>query len=169
MDPLKDMAFQVQVNLIGAMWVVRAFLPGMLRQGFGHIINMDSVAGFVAVPTYSVYAATKFGLRGFSDALRREVAGYGIRVSCIYPGGVKTAFGKHAAGPLQASGYTTPSWLALKPEDMARIVWETVHKPKRSRVLPWWYRAVLWLAEMFPAIPDAYFARLTRKLRTISR
>ena len=57
----------------------------MLERRSGTIINMSSVAGLIAAPLYSIYAATKYGVRGFTDALRREVAPYNIKVCGIYP------------------------------------------------------------------------------------
>ena len=90
LDPHQDIEAQIQVNLLGAILTTQQLLPGMIARRKGHIVNMASAAGLVAMPTYSIYAATKFGLRGFSEALRREVGIYGIRVSVIYPGGVET-------------------------------------------------------------------------------
>jgi short-subunit dehydrogenase len=90
-----DIESQLQVNLHGAIRTTKAVIPTMIAQRSGHIINMSSVAGYIAPPTYTIYAATKFGLRGFTDALRREMYHYNIRVSGIYPGPVKTEFIEH--------------------------------------------------------------------------
>ena len=70
----------------------------MLARGSGHIINMSSVAGLIASPLITSYAASKFGVRAFTDALRREVAPLGIKVSGIYPGPAATEFGQHTGG-----------------------------------------------------------------------
>ena len=56
---------------------------------------MSSVAGWIAAPLYTIYSATKFGVRAFTDALRREVSPFGIKVSGIYPGPAETEFGQH--------------------------------------------------------------------------
>src|SRR5438067_13685688 len=93
----------------------------MIAQHSGHVINMASMAGLVATPTYSVYAAGKFAVRGFSEALRREVRPWGIRVSTVFPGGVATEFAAHA-GIQRKTQTTTPRWLLLAPEDVARGV-----------------------------------------------
>ncbi|MCJ7706255.1 MAG: SDR family oxidoreductase, partial [Anaerolineales bacterium] len=85
MDPAEGIERQIRVNLIGLAQVTRAVLPSMLSRHEGHIINVGSVASLIGSPTYSIYAASKFGVRGFSEALRREVAGFGVRVSVIYP------------------------------------------------------------------------------------
>ena len=85
-DPERDIETLIHVNLIGSMLVTRAVLPHMLKRGEGHIINMVSVAGLIAAPLITSYAASKFGVRAFTDALRREVSPFGIKVSGIYPG-----------------------------------------------------------------------------------
>ncbi|MBI1855140.1 MAG: SDR family oxidoreductase, partial [Chloroflexi bacterium] len=86
LDPARDIETQMDVNLLGLAQVTRAVLPHMLERKSGHIINMSSVAGWIAAPLYTIYSATKFGVRGFTDSLRREVAPFGIHVSGIYPG-----------------------------------------------------------------------------------
>jgi NADP-dependent 3-hydroxy acid dehydrogenase YdfG len=86
LDPIQDIQAQIHVDLLGVIWAARAVLPQMYKQRSGHIINMSSVAGWAAPPLYSVYSAAKFGVRGFSEALRREAAPFGVRVSTIYPG-----------------------------------------------------------------------------------
>ncbi len=76
------------------MLVTRAVLPYMLKRGEGHIINMVSVAGLIAPPLITTYSASKYGVRAFTDSLRREVAPFGIKVSGIYPGPASTEFGQ---------------------------------------------------------------------------
>ena len=93
LEPDRDIETQIQVNLTGLILVTYAVLPYMLRRRSGHIINMSSIAGWLAAPSYTVYAATKYGVRGFTTALRREVAPFDIQVSGIYPGPSHTGFG----------------------------------------------------------------------------
>ena len=80
------------VNFFGAANLIRAVLPGMRRRRSGRILNIGSVAGFVANPGTGAYCATKFALEALTEALRKEVADLGIRVSSIAPGGMRTAF-----------------------------------------------------------------------------
>ncbi len=165
LDPHNDIAVQIQVNLTGAIWVVRAFLPYFFRQGFGHIINVASVASYAAMPTYSVYAATKFGLRGFTEALRREVAPWGIQVSALYPGPVVTEFLDHASGPLQEHGYTSSPKRALSSEEVAETIWELARRPRRGRIVPWWFVPLLWMTTLLPGVVDRYTQRIVRRIR----
>lgn len=153
MDPQKDIATQINVNLLGLIQTTRAFLPHMIEQRAGHVINMASMAAFVATPSYSVYAATKFGVRGFSDALRREVGVFGIKVSVIYPMGVKTEFSGHA-GAKRKTGFTTPALLQLSPDDIARAVYATAQRPRRNVVVPASGYLGIWLTYLFPGLTD---------------
>src|SRR5262245_40541632 len=79
---------ELEVNLVGAILLTRAVLPGMLERRRGAIISIASVAGHVAVEP--LYSATKFGVRGFSYALRRQVRGSGVTVSVVSPGFIRT-------------------------------------------------------------------------------
>jgi short-subunit dehydrogenase len=80
------------VNFWGAVHAVQATAPYMQAQRRGHIVNVSSVAGWVAPPHMGMYAATKFALRAMSGSLRTELAGSGVRVSTIYPGLTQTSF-----------------------------------------------------------------------------
>jgi short-subunit dehydrogenase len=95
LKPERHIETLVRVNLTGTMLMTHAVLPGMLKRRKGHIINMSSVAGLIAAPLITTYAASKYGVRAFTDALRREVSPFGIKVSGIYPGPATTEFGKH--------------------------------------------------------------------------
>ncbi len=94
--PEEDWAAQMDTNLSGVFFATRAAVPHMKAAGRGHIVNVASVAGLVGNPELSAYNATKFGLRGFSDSTMKELRPHGIKVSCVYPGSVATAFGDKA-------------------------------------------------------------------------
>jgi NAD(P)-dependent dehydrogenase (short-subunit alcohol dehydrogenase family) len=83
---------QFETNFFGTMRVCRAVLPAMRRQGHGHILNVSSVAGQIGVPFQGIYSATKFAVEGLTEALRLEVAPFGIRVVLIEPGDFHTGF-----------------------------------------------------------------------------
>jgi NAD(P)-dependent dehydrogenase (short-subunit alcohol dehydrogenase family) len=87
--PVERFRHQLEVNLIGQMAVTQAFIPA-LRRGGGRIVNVSSIGGRVALPLVSAYNASKFGLEGLSDSLRRELRSQGVDVVLIEPGGVKT-------------------------------------------------------------------------------
>jgi NAD(P)-dependent dehydrogenase (short-subunit alcohol dehydrogenase family) len=87
--PLPAFRQALEVNVIGQIAVTQAFLP-LIRQGRGRIINIGSPSGFFAPPFLGPYAATKFAMEAFTDALRREVRSWGIEVSLVEPGAVET-------------------------------------------------------------------------------
>lgn len=156
LNPPRDIQTQVAVNLLGTIEVTRTVLPHMLKRGRGHIINMSSIAGHIGAPTYAVYAATKFGLRGFTESLRREVAPRGIRVSGIYPGPAATEFGKltpHEKND-KSPGSALPTWFIMKSEYVAAQVVKVAKHPRRSLILPWWLGPILWTNETFPGFTD---------------
>jgi NAD(P)-dependent dehydrogenase (short-subunit alcohol dehydrogenase family) len=86
---------QLETNLFGAVWITQAALPIMRAQGSGHIIQVSSIGGVSAFPGVGAYHASKWALEGFSQALSQEVAGFGINVTLIEPGGFSTDW----AGP----------------------------------------------------------------------
>jgi NAD(P)-dependent dehydrogenase (short-subunit alcohol dehydrogenase family) len=88
---------QIETNLFGALWVTQAALPIMRAQGSGHIIQISSIGGVNAFPTVGLYHASKWGLEGFSQSLAAEVAGFGIKVTIVEPGGYATDWGGASA------------------------------------------------------------------------
>jgi NAD(P)-dependent dehydrogenase (short-subunit alcohol dehydrogenase family) len=81
---------QLDTNVLGPLWITQAALPHMRRQGSGHIIQISSIGGVVAFPGLGLYHASKWALEGFTESLRAEVAGFGIRVTVVEPGGFDT-------------------------------------------------------------------------------
>jgi short-subunit dehydrogenase len=158
LDPEKDIAAQFEVNVLGVVQTTRQVLPVMLEQRSGHIINMASMAALVGTPTYTIYAACKYAVRGFSEALRREVAPWGIKVSVVYPGGVATDFGSHA-GIKRKTNITTPKWLVLTPQDVGRAVAGLVRRPRANLVFPWPFRFSAWLNFLLPWAVDVSTVR----------
>jgi NAD(P)-dependent dehydrogenase (short-subunit alcohol dehydrogenase family) len=86
----EDLEWIMGINFWGVVHGSKAFLPHLRKNGDGWIVNVSSVFGFIAVPTQSAYNATKFAVRGMTEAMRQELAGSGITVSCVHPGGIKT-------------------------------------------------------------------------------
>jgi NAD(P)-dependent dehydrogenase (short-subunit alcohol dehydrogenase family) len=82
----------IGINLFGVIHGTKAFLPHLIASGDGHVVNISSLNGYLAQPTLSAYNASKFGVRGFTEALRTEMltAGHPVRVTVVHPGGVRT-------------------------------------------------------------------------------
>jgi NAD(P)-dependent dehydrogenase (short-subunit alcohol dehydrogenase family) len=98
------LALQYQTNVLGLVRVTAAFLPQMRERGAGRIVNVSSIAGRVAMPFMGLYHGTKYAVEGISDALRREVAGFGVQVVLIEPGAIKTGFKERSDSTLADSG-----------------------------------------------------------------
>ena len=95
----KDIERVIDIDFWGVVNGTKAFLPHLMASGDGHVINISSVFGLVAVPGQSAYNAAKFAVRGFTEALRQEmlVGGHPVKVTCVHPGGIKTNVARNAA------------------------------------------------------------------------
>lgn len=153
LDPVKDIQAQIDVNVMGVIQTTRQVLPIMIKQRAGSIINMCSMAGLVGTPTYSIYAASKHAVHGFSEALRREVKPWGIDVSLIYPGGVMTEFTQHA-GIKRKTNAKTPVFMLLTAKQVGQAVVKLTHHPKRMLVIPWLWNVTVFMNKLFPGLVD---------------
>lgn len=86
----EDFEWLMGINFWGVVYGTKAFLPTLLAQNDGRIINISSVFGIIGVPAQGAYNAAKFAVRGFTEALRHELAGTGVKAICVHPGGIKT-------------------------------------------------------------------------------
>jgi NAD(P)-dependent dehydrogenase (short-subunit alcohol dehydrogenase family) len=89
-SPLDAMRRQFDVNVFGAVAMIKAVLPGMRERRRGHIVNITSMGGFITMPGIAYYCGSKFALEGISDTLAKEVAGFGIHVTAVAPGSFRT-------------------------------------------------------------------------------
>jgi NADP-dependent 3-hydroxy acid dehydrogenase YdfG len=89
---VEDWNSMINTNISGVFYGCKLALPIMKEQSESHIINIASIAGLEGYSQVSGYCATKFAVRGFSDALYKEVRDFGVKVTCVYPGSVKTDF-----------------------------------------------------------------------------
>ena len=126
----------VEINLIGTMHGCAAVLPVFLRQGSGRLINMVSVGGWSPTPYAAAYAASKFGLRGFTASLREELRDQpGIRVSAVFPALVDTPGFLHGAN---VSGRAlAPGGPFIAPEEVARVMVRLALRPRNEVAVGW--------------------------------
>jgi NAD(P)-dependent dehydrogenase (short-subunit alcohol dehydrogenase family) len=130
----------LEVNLLSAMLLTRAVLPGMLTRRCGAIVFVGSLSGRVAMEP--LYSATKYGLRGFSLALRRQIAGSGVSVSLVSPGRIRTPMTGNAAGRLP------------EPEVVAETIAALLVRPRREVVVPRRHYLIAWLEQVLPSAAD---------------
>lgn len=159
LDPVKDIQAQIDVNVMGVIQTTRQVLPVMMKQRSGCIVNMCSMAGLVGTPTYTIYAASKHAVHGFSEALRREVKPWGIDVSLVYPGGVVTEFGQHA-GIKRKTKATTPKFMLLTAEQVGQAVVKLVRRPRRMWIIPWLWSVTAFMNKFIPGFVD--YTTITR-------
>ena len=124
--PLEKWDVQMDTNLRGVFLCTREAVPTMREQneasGFGgHIVNIASIAGLLGNPNLTAYNASKFGVRGFSESLMKEVRDDGIRVTCMYPGSVETSFFDVAGVDMTDN--------PLQPEDVSATVMHVLESP----------------------------------------
>nr|WP_207956151.1 SDR family oxidoreductase [Rubrobacter marinus] len=120
---------QMETNLFGALWVTQAALPIMRAQGSGHIIQVSSIGGISAFPTVGAYHASKWALEGFSQSLAQEVAGFGIRVTLIEPGGFSTDW----SGPSATRSEENPAYAEVREAASRRPSAKDPGDPKATR------------------------------------
>jgi short-subunit dehydrogenase len=92
----EDIEWLMSINFWGVVYGTREFLPLLRKSRQGHLVNISSIFGVVGIPTQSAYNASKFAVRGYTEALRHEMAGSNIHVCCVHPGGIKTNIVRNA-------------------------------------------------------------------------
>jgi short-subunit dehydrogenase len=97
----RDLRAQFETNVFGLMALTRAVLPAMLSRGAGRIVNVSSVSGRIPAPLLGAYHASKYALEALSDALRMEVAAFGVQVVLVEPGTIRTEFASRTMGEAQ--------------------------------------------------------------------
>jgi short-subunit dehydrogenase len=145
-----DMATLFQVNTIAPIALVNAVLPHMLEQGKGKIVNVGSIFGSIGFPCFASYSASKFALRGFSEALRRELAGTGVGVTYVAPRFTKTAFNRNVVARMANALKMNQD----EPESVAASVIATIERDDRERYLGWPEKLFVRLNSVLPRLVD---------------
>jgi NAD(P)-dependent dehydrogenase (short-subunit alcohol dehydrogenase family) len=142
----------LDVDFWGVVNGTKAFLPYLIESGDGHVVNISSLFGLLAVPGQSAYNAAKFAVRGFTEALRQEmlVNGHPVHVTCVHPGGIKTAIARNA----DAVAGQDPAALAdLFDKKLARTSAESAARSIRRAVIGNRPRAVVgWDAKILDVL-----------------
>ena len=126
----------VDTNVLGLMYMTHAAIEGMRRAGSGDVVNVSSVAGRVARKGAGVYNASKWAVNAFSESLRQEVTGRGVRIGLVEPGAVATELTDHITQPeaKAASKQMATMMTPLQSEDIARAVVYMVSQPAHVAV-----------------------------------
>lgn len=133
---MAEWAATVDTNVTGLMRVCHAVIPGMLARGRGHVVTLGSIAGLRPFPQGSVYCATKFAVRAFTEALRQDYENEPIRITEILPGLVRTGFAeaRFHGDAARATEFYDSFPAALEAEDIAAAVVFALAQPQRVNV-----------------------------------
>jgi len=123
------------VNIVAVTRLTRWALPGLLAKKSGWICNVGSTAGLIPLPTFAVYAATKAYVNSFSEALRIELHGSGVRVLALCPGPVETEFGQVASRENSKRKFAPPAFLLVTKTDVVRQTLTALARG-RGRLIP---------------------------------
>ena len=164
---LADMEWLFAINFWGTVRMCKAFLPVLRREPVAQIVNLSSIFGIVAPAGQTAYAASKFAVRGFSEALRHELEDTGVGVSVVHPGGIRTSIAARAriaaaVDPQDAAERVArfDAMVRTSPEDAAaRIVEGIERRQKRIRIGRDAMR-LDWIQRMFPV---SYWALMKRR------
>jgi short-subunit dehydrogenase len=154
---IEEIRWLLDINLGGVMNGTKAFLPIMLSQREGCIINFSSVFGLVGYPTHSAYNMSKFGVRGLTESLWSELAGTGVRAVCVHPGGIRTGFENRLrmsaiVGDRElAMKAKAPSLMSTSPEACAVAILTGLKRGKRRIVTGRHSKLLFWLPRLFPS------------------
>jgi short-subunit dehydrogenase len=144
------LAVMMRVNLEAPIRLSQAVLPHMLKNGSGQIVNIGSVFGSLAFPHFSVYSATKAGLKGFSEAVRREYMGTGVGVTYIAPRAVKTPLN---SGPI-AELHTKTKTVNDPPEKVADMIVQAILQDRKNITIGFPENLFVRINALCPAIID---------------
>ncbi len=150
---VEDFRRAMAVNFYGAVYLVLAALPHLVRQGEGHIVLVTSMDAKKGIPPDGPYVAAKAALSAWGDVLRQELRDHGVGVTVVFPGRVDTDMVAHLRVP----------WISAKipPERVARAVVRAVRRNQAEVIVPWHARLLWWTQAFFPRLAD-WAVRLLR-------
>jgi NAD(P)-dependent dehydrogenase (short-subunit alcohol dehydrogenase family) len=140
---LEDFEWLLSINLWGVIRMTKSFLPYLLQQNSGHIVNISSVFGLAGIADQSAYCTAKFGVRGFTETLRMELFDTNVKTLCVHPGGIKTNIASAAriGGEVteeihQKNSVAFNENLAITTsQEAARQILEAIRKDKKKLVI----------------------------------
>ncbi len=154
---IEDLRWLMDINFYGVVHGTQAFLPLLERAPRSHLVNLSSLFGLIGVPTQSAYNAAKFAVRGYSEALRQELAlaGSPVEVCCVHPGGVDTHIARNArsadpADTPEARAKAFRAFARTAPEAAAAQILRAVERGRPRLLLGRDARLAVLIATLFP-------------------
>lgn len=143
----EEISSMIDVNVKGLMLATKHASQIMINQRSGRIVNISSIAGFIAAPKWNVYAASKFAVKAFSDSIRLELRQYGVGVTCVHPGPVETEF--WSRGDIQ-----NRRGRMISTEQCVRAIYNGIKNNRNRIIVPWYYSIVEVVLRWFPFVID---------------
>lgn len=143
---IEQIESQMATNYFGMIYCIKNFLPKMLEQNSGHIVNVASVAGSFGLPGIASYCATKFAMLGFSEGLKQELKGTGIGVTVVSPIMVRTNFFDHPS----FNSIPKYSLTSLSAEHVAKTILRAANSSRLEIIVPSFVRIAVWAKHTFP-------------------
>ncbi|MEO0295482.1 MAG: SDR family oxidoreductase [candidate division WOR-3 bacterium] len=159
-EDVTDEDFQklFDLNVKGVFLLTREVIPYMKKQGKGIIVNVSSLAGYVGTPYMSVYAATKFAVRGFTDSLRRELKPFRIKVIGVYPGPFESDFFKNAINKIGAQNVSKNKLMWSNSEKVAEKIIEGIKKGKKNIYIKPLWKVIAKMHDNIPFLFDLFLS-----------
>jgi len=156
-----DTATLFNINTIAPIAMANAVLPRMLQKGKGQIVNVGSIFGSIGFPCFASYSASKFALRGFSEALRRELAGTGVGVTYVAPRFTRTAFNRSAVSRMANALKMNQD----EPEYVAASVIAAIERDGRDNYLGWPEKLFVRINSILPRLVDLSLIKQVKLMR----
>ena len=150
----------METNYFGMIYCTKAFLPQMLKQHSGHIVNVASIGASFSVPGVSSYCATKFAMLGFSEGLRHELYDTGVGLTVVSPILVRTPLFDH---PSLANFSKFSTGISLSSETVAKTILKASNSSRLEIVVPSVARVVIWFKQTFPYFINPIIGSMFRK------
>jgi short-subunit dehydrogenase len=155
----------IRTNVIAPMLLTRAILPQMLEQNRGQIVNVGSIFGSIGFACFTAYSASKFAVRGFSEALRRELDGSGVNVTYVAPRAARTGLNTEAVYRMaEAVGMNMDS-----PERVARLIVKAIEKDRKDCYFGWPESLFVRINSLLPRLVDSALRKQNRSMRGFAR
>lgn len=163
--PVSDLSIdeiesQMQTNYFGMVYCTKNFLPKMLEQKSGHIVNVASVAASIGLPGIASYCASKFAMLGFSEGLKHELSGTGVGITVVSPIMVRTDFFDHPS--FEKMPKYSPTSLSAKT--VARSILKAANSPRLEIIVPSVVRGAVWAKQTFPYFINPVIGSTFKKL-----
>lgn len=159
---IEEIESQLKTNFFGMVYCIKNFLPNMIEQNRGHIVNVASVAASFGLPGIASYCASKFAMLGFSEGLQHELDGTNVRVTVVSPIMVRTNFFDHPS--FSSSIKYSPT--SLSAQTVAKAILKAANSPRLEIIVPQVVRGAVWLKHTFPFLINPIIGKSFKKYLT---